>query len=186
MAVSDMSSDARNYSVDTTMRSGAPIRIRAIRPDDQERLHDHFKGLSQQSIYFRFMGLKRDLSPNDLGHLTDLDFQNHVGLAATVTENGRERFLGVGRYIRDAAQNRAEVAFAVLDEFQGRGIATLLLEHLALIADANGVTEFEADVLGDNRQMLEVFSHSGFDQSHAPLDTGVVRLRSSTRKLLKK
>ena len=180
-----MSCDARNYNVDTTMLDGAAILIRAIRPDDQERLHDHFKGLSQQSIYFRFMGLKRDLSPNDLSRLTELDFKNHVGIAATVTENGRERFLGVGRYIRDAAPNGAEVAFAVLDEFQGRGIGTLLLEHLAFIADANEVTEFEADVLGDNRQMLEVFAHSGFE-ARGSLDLGVVHLRSSTRRLLKK
>ncbi|HZC46301.1 MAG TPA: GNAT family N-acetyltransferase [Candidatus Acidoferrum sp.] len=185
MAVCDMFRDARNYNVDTTMLDGAAIRVRAIRPDDQERLHDHFKGLSQQSVYFRFMGLKRDLSPNDLSRLTELDFKNHVGLAATVIENGRERFLGVGRYIRAAAPKRAEVALAVLDEFQGRGIGTLLLQHLAIIADANGVTEFEADVLGDNRQMLKVFAHSGFE-GHGSLDSGVVHLRSSTRKLLKK
>jgi len=167
------------------MLDGGAIRIRAIRPDDQERLHDHFRGLSGQSVYFRFMGIKRDLSAADLKRLTELDFKNHVGLAATLTENGRERFIGVGRYIRGANPNRAEVAFAILDGFQGRGIGTLLLEHLSLIADANDIAEFEADVLGENRQMLEVFAHSGFE-SHRALDSGVVRLRSSTSKMLKK
>ena len=57
-----MLSDARKYSVDATMLDGVAVHIRAIRPDDQERLHEHFKNLSEQSIYFRFMGLKRDLS----------------------------------------------------------------------------------------------------------------------------
>jgi GNAT superfamily N-acetyltransferase len=180
----DMPIDARKYRVDVRMLDGAAILIRAIRPDDQERLHQHFKGLSEKSVYFRFMGIRRDLSPQDLKHLTELDFKNHVGLAATLTENGRERFIGVGRYICGADSHRAEVAFAILDEFQGRGIGTLLLEHLSLIADANGVAEFEADVLGENRQMLEVFAHSGFE-SRRTLDSGVVQLRAST-KMVKK
>jgi len=180
-----MLSDAPKYCVHATTLDGTAIRIRAIRPDDKERLHEHFRGLSEKSVYFRFMGIRRDLSPEDLKRLTELDFRNHVGLAATTTENGLERFIGVGRYICGADPNRAEVAFAVLDAFQGRGIGTLLLEHLSLIADANGVTEFEADVLGENRQMLEVFAHSGFE-SHRSLESGVVRLRSSTRKMLKK
>ena len=168
------------------MLDGGAIRIRAIRGDDQERLHAHFRGLSEKSVYFRFMGIRRDLSPQDLKRLTELDFKNHVGLAATMmTENGRERFIGVGRYICGDDPNRAEVAFAILDEFHGRGIGTLLLEHLSLIADANGVAEFEADVLGENRQMLEVFAHSGFE-SERSLESGVVHLRSSTRKVLKK
>ena len=78
-----------------------------------------------------------------------------------------------------------EVAFAVLDEFHHRGIATILLEHLSLIADANGVTEFEADVLGENRQMLELFAHSGFE-AHNSIESGVVHLHASTRKLSQK
>ena len=177
--------DARDYRVDVRTLDGAAILIRAIRPDDRERLHDHFRGLSEESVYFRFMGIRRDLSPQDLKYLTELDFKNHVGLAATLTENGRERFIGVGRYICGADPHRAEVAFAILDGFQGHGIGTLLLEHLSRIADANGVTEFEAEVLGENRQMLEVFAHSGFE-SRRPFDSGVVSLHSSTSKMLKK
>jgi len=180
-----MGGDARNYSVDTTMLDGSAVRIRAIRPDDQERLHDHFRGLSEQSVYFRFMGIRRDLSPDDLKRFTELDFKNHVGLVATTTENARERIIGVGRYIVGTDPRRAEVAFAVRDEFQGHGIGTLLLEHLSLIADAKGVAEFEADVLGENRQMLEMFAHSGF-VSRRSLDSGVVHLHCSTRKLSQK
>lgn len=185
MSDRDMLSDPRNYSVDATMLDGIAIRIRAIRPDDQERLHEHFRGLSEKSVYFRFMGIRRDLSAQDLKRLTELDFKSHVGLVATLTENGRERLIGVGRYICGADPHRAEVALAILDEFQGRGIGTLLLEHLSLIADANGVTEFEADVLGENRRMLEVFAHSGFASGRS-LDSGVVHLHSSTSKMLKK
>jgi GNAT superfamily N-acetyltransferase len=172
---------ARKYSVDAKLFDGSAIRIRAIGADDQERLHEHFRGLSQRSIYFRFMGFKRDLSAQDLKRLTDLDFNDHVGLAATLIENGRERFIGVGRYLRGEDPHRAEVAFAVLDDYQGHGIGTILLEHLALIARNSGITELEAIVLGDNRKMLEVFAHSGF-KIRSRLDSGVVNLYYSTGK----
>ena len=181
MVDNDMRIDAGKYAVDAELRDGGSIRIRAIGAHDQERLHEHFRGLSQQSIYFRFMGFKRDLSALDLKRLTALDFVDHVGLAATLTESGRERFIGVGRYIRGKVPHRAEVAFAVLDDYQGQGIGTILLEHLALIARESGITELEATVLGDNRQMLEVLAHSGF-KIRRQLDTGVVHLYYSTNK----
>lgn len=181
----DITIDARHYSVEGAMLDGTPIRIRAIRPDDKERLLEHFHGLSGKSVYFRFMGIRRDLSKHDLKLLTELDFKTHVGLVATLSENGRERFIGVGRYICGKDATRAEVAFAILDGFQGRGIGTLLLDHLSRIAVANGVVQFEADVLGDNRQMLEVFAHSGFEHRRS-LDSGVVHLRASTRELSRK
>ena len=173
--------DPRNYVVDAALRDGGSIRIRAIGAGDQDRLHEHFRGLSQQSIYFRFMGFKRDLSAQDLKQFTELDFHDHVGLAATLTKNGRERFIGVGRYIRGNDPHRAEVAFAVLDDYQGHGIGSILLEHLGLIARESGITLLEATVLGDNRPMLEVLTHSGFKIRHE-LDSGVVHLYYSTNK----
>jgi GNAT superfamily N-acetyltransferase len=185
MADGEISGEVRDYCVDAAMIDGSTIRIRAIRADDKERLHEHFLGLSGQSVYFRFMGIRRDLSPDDLKRLTELDFKTHVGLVATLTEGGRERFIGVGRYICGAEPKRGEVAFAILDGFQGHGIGTILLQHLSRIANANGVEEFEADVLGENRQMLEVFAHSGFQRERS-LDSGVVHVHASTRELLKR
>jgi GNAT superfamily N-acetyltransferase len=175
----DQRFDPRRYCVEAKLLDGSSIRIRAIGIDDQERLHEHFRGLSQQSVYFRFMGFKRDLSAQDLKYLTELDFNDHVGLAATLTENGRERFIGVGRYLRGEDPHRAEVAFAVLDDYQGHGIGTILLEHLGRIARTSNITELEASVLGDNRQMLEVLAHSGF-KIRRRLDSGVVNLYYST------
>jgi GNAT superfamily N-acetyltransferase len=181
MSDQDIRIDPRNYCVDAKLRDGSPIRIRAIGTDDQERLHDHFRAMSQRSIYFRFMGFKRDLSAQDLKRFTELDFIDHVGLAATLTEDGRERFVGVGRYVRGKDPHRAEIAFAVQDDYQGHGIGTILLEHLANIARNNGIAELEAEVLPDNHQMLEVFAHSGFKIRH-PLEPGVVNLYYSTAK----
>ncbi len=173
--------DPGKYVVDAELRDGSSIRIRAISTNDQERLHEHFRGLSQQSIYFRFMGFKRDLSAQDLKWLTELDFNDHVGLAATLTENGRERFIGVGRYIRGKDPHLTELAFTVLDDYQGHGLGTILLEHPGLIARAGGITELEGTVLADNRQMLEVLAHSGF-KIRCRLDSGVVHLYYSIDK----
>ncbi|MGD0290329.1 MAG: GNAT family N-acetyltransferase [Candidatus Binataceae bacterium] len=154
--------DAAHYSVEEILRDGGSIHVRALRPDDRERLLEHFKGLSQQSRYYRFFGLKRSMTDAELVRLTQLDFVAHVGLVATLRDAAGEHFIGVARYIRGADPTRAEVSFAVLDEHQGRGIGSLLLDHLSRIARASGIVELEADVLGDNNRMLEVFAKSGF------------------------
>src|SRR6185369_4952726 len=104
---------------------------------------EHFSRLSQRSVYFRFFGVKKKLTDDELRQFTELDFQHNVGLVATLQRDGGEEIIGVGRYARlDAAPGgpvRAEVAFAVADEHQGRGIGTVLLEHLAEIARPKGI-----------------------------------------------
>src|SRR5215469_11194207 len=133
--------DPAHYSAEEILRDGGSIHIRAIRLDDRERLLHHFKDLSEDSRYHRFFGVKRSLTEADLTRLTQLDFINHVGLVATLRRDGEERFIGDARYVRGADPARAEVAFAVIDEHQGRGIATVLLEHLGRIARAAGISE---------------------------------------------
>jgi len=165
-----------NYLVTEVLRDSTVILIRAIHPDDKESLLRHFHGLSPESVYRRFFSPKRSLSDDDLRQLTELDFVNHVGLAATTEWDGDERFIGIGRYIRMENPAHAEVAFAVLDDHQGHGIATVLLKHLAKIARMNGVIRFEADVLGSNQPMIEVFGNSGFRASES-YEGGVVRVR---------
>jgi GNAT superfamily N-acetyltransferase len=156
---------ARKYAVDKVLRDGGFVHIRAIRPDDKQRLLDAFHRLSGRSVYLRFFGSKQDLSQKELTELTEIDFVRHVALVVTLWENGEERIIGVGRYIvmeRPWPTRHAEIALAVADEHQGRGIGTILLEDLVSIARAGGISGFEADVLAENRKMLDIFSHSGF------------------------
>jgi acetyl coenzyme A synthetase (ADP forming)-like protein len=174
----DSSLEARNYSAHEVLRDGGSIYVRAIRPDDKERLLDHFRHMSQDSIYHRFFGLKHSLSEQDLVRFTEIDFVSHVALVATLRVGDDERFIGVGRYVV-TGPGSAEVAFAVLDEHQGRGIGTVLLDHLGRVARAAGIVEFQADVLGDNNRMLEVFAKSGFRVKRSA-DAGVVHLSFPT------
>jgi acyl-CoA synthetase (NDP forming)/GNAT superfamily N-acetyltransferase len=175
--------DSRHYAADELLRDGGSIHIRSIRREDKRELLEHFRRLSFDSVYFRFFGPKNDLSERELGELTELDFIRRAALVATLVEHGTERIVGVGRYIAiDPAgepPTRAEVAFAVADEHQGRGIGSLLLAHLLPLARAAGIQELEADVMGENRRMLEVFAASGFVIRHS-LAGGVVHVTFAT------
>ena len=165
--------EARSYAAEEVLGDGRAIQIRAIRPDDKARLLEHFAGLSAQARYFRFFGHRRELTDQDLARFTELDFSRHVGIAATFHRDGRERFIGVARYIRNEPPSRAEIALAVLDQYQGAGIGPLLIRHLARIAHDKGITQLEADVRGDNSRMLTVLAKGGCIINHTP-DAGVV------------
>ncbi len=170
----------RTYSVEEILHDGGSIYVRAIRPDDKERLREHFDHLSKRSVYMRFFTPRKRLREDELKNFTEIDFDNQVALVATLNTDGVERIIGVGRYFRtNATDARAEVAFAVLDEHQGRGIGTVLLEHLSQIARAHGIGEFEADVLGENNQMLNVFRNSGFVTQRS-IEAGVVHVSFPT------
>ena len=174
--------DVHNYATDALLRDGGSVHIRAVRPSDRPRLLALFQQLSTRSVYFRFFQTKTRLTDEELRYFTELDFRRHVGLVATLWEGEEEHIIAVGRYICPSSDNpptRAEVAFAVADAHQGRGLGTLLLEHLADIARAQGITEFEADVLGENNQMLQVFATSGFEVQRA-IEGGVLHVAFPT------
>ena len=158
--------DWKSYAAFGLLRDGRSIRVRALRPDDKERLLGLFRRQGPESIHYRFFGAKSTLSEAELRYFTELDFVRHVGLAAVRGSAAEEDFLGVARYIRgddgNDARPRAEFAVAVADADQGRGVGTLLLEHLARIAQRSGIRAFEADVLGDNQKMFELLHAAGF------------------------
>lgn len=170
--------DASGYRVEVTLRDGTPAIVRAIRAADKEALLWGFGHLSPQAVYHRFFQAKRELTEADLRYLTEVDFVRHVGLVVEVVHEGEWRVIGVARFVRPAdraEEDRAEVAFTVGDEYQGRGVATILLHHLAAIARGLGYRLFEAEVLPDNRAMLDVFEHSGMARTEA-IQAGVVHV----------
>ena len=125
---------------------------------------------SDESIYLRFFAPLRRLSDADVHRFTHVDYVDRVALVATM----REDIIGIGRYDRIDARS-AEVAFNISDHYQGKGIGSVLLEHLAAIAQEFGITRFTAEVLPQNRKMLSVFSDAGYDVTRH-VEDGVVEV----------
>jgi GNAT superfamily N-acetyltransferase len=158
----------KNLSMNEELRDGGKIHIRLIHPDDKKRLVDGFHHLSKESIYFRFLGSKKELTKRDLVYFTEIDYDKHIALAVTIPDNGDEEIIAVGRYIETGLKpvRSAEVALAVVDTHQNRGIGSLLFEKLMEIARSKGLIEFEAFVSPDNKRILEIFHHHAFNVHH--------------------
>ena len=171
---------AFEYAASDKARDGTFVRIRAIRPDDGERLVASFRQLSPESIRARWHASKADLTAGEIAAEIDCDPEAHVALVATVWIEGSERIVGMASYFVDqwTEPRRAEIAFAVLDAWQGRGIGTLLFAHLSRVALRAGVDELYGEVLTSNRRMLRVFQHSGLPTA---IEWGVPEARARIR-----
>jgi RimJ/RimL family protein N-acetyltransferase len=143
------------------LHDGGVIHVRAIRPDDDERLRVFHRQLSPDAIIFRFFHLLPELPTQDAEHFTHVDYVNRMALLATMESGAEEEILGVVRYDR-IGDTAAEVAFVVADAWQGHGIATALLHRLASFARTKGITTFVAITMGGNARMIEVLRNSGF------------------------
>jgi acyl-CoA synthetase (NDP forming)/GNAT superfamily N-acetyltransferase len=160
-----------HWACDTVLLDGGTIHIRPIEPADGPALVAFFEGLSAKTVYLRFFSYLKKLSDEMVTHLTTVDHHDRVALVAELAG----RLIGVGRYERNPGSDSAEVAFVVADEHQGRGIGTVLLEHLAAAARECGLTRFVADVLPHNAPMLDVFRNAGFDE-RAGFSDGVTQV----------
>jgi RimJ/RimL family protein N-acetyltransferase len=174
--------DVHNYSVDHKLKDGTAVTIRAISPDDKNRMVKAFKNLEPESIYTRFFGFKSELSDEELKTATEVDFEKTVALVVTILAvGGEETIIGAGRYIMYDPPNdlrSAEIAFTVEEDYQGQGIASSILRHLMHIAREKGVSRFEADVLAENIAMLAVFARSGLPMKKS-LEDGAVHVTLS-------
>jgi RimJ/RimL family protein N-acetyltransferase len=147
-----------------TLRNGRRIEIRALLPDDRNRLVEAVDHASQQSLYRRFFGAKRNFTEKEIRFFVNVDFINHVALVAVAEEDGHPAIVGGGRYVV-IAPGKAEAAFMVVDRYQGQGIGAVLMHHLSLIAREAGLRELTAEVLASNKAMLKVFEKCGLSLS---------------------
>ncbi len=153
--------DLADYFVVETSRDGRPVTIRALKPEDRSAMLSAVGRVSSQSLYRRFFGPKRGFTEKETDFYVNVDFVAHVALVAVVDESGKETIIGAGRYIV-AETGKAELALAIIDEYQGRGIGTALLRHLVSIARKNGLQQLVAEVLAENGPMLTLFRKCGF------------------------
>ncbi|GAB2679779.1 bifunctional acetate--CoA ligase family protein/GNAT family N-acetyltransferase [Thalassiella azotivora] len=159
-----------HWEADVVLRDGGIAHVRPIRTDDADALQRFHVAQSPESVYLRFFAPMPRLSEKDLERFTHVDHRDRVALVATTGEE----IIGVGRYDRvDGRQ--AEVAFNISDHHQGRGLGSVLLEHLAAAARERGIHRFVAEVLPQNRKMVGVFRDAGYEVTHH-YDDGVISL----------
>lgn len=145
-----------------TVRDGTEILVRQVCPDDKGLLREGMSALSDESRRFRFLHSVAGLTDDMLRKFTDVDHTDHEAVVAFDVTGEEKIPAGIARYIRnEGSEATAEVAVTIMDDYQGRGLGTLLLAILARLAIGAGIEEFTAHVLTENVRMLEVFDELG-------------------------
>ena len=160
------------FEADVVLSDGATAHVRPIRPDDGPRILAFHGRQSAQSIYYRYFSPRPRLTDREVDQMTAVDYVDRMAIVALRGDD----LIGVARYDRWRHRSEAEVAFFVDDANHGRGLATVLLEHLAVRGRDVGLTGFTASVLPENRKMIGVFTQAGFEATTRFAD-GVVEVR---------
>jgi acyl-CoA hydrolase/RimJ/RimL family protein N-acetyltransferase len=140
------------------------VHFRLIRPDDTDRIKELFYGLSEESIYFRFLTPLRSLRRQTLQDFYNVDQSRDISVVAVIKsdeEGETEKIIGAGRYVLNRSTNEAEFALLINDDYQNRGIGTFLLNHLMRIAKSKGVEAFIAYVHPQNQPMIRFIHKTG-------------------------
>lgn len=146
------------------LRDGTLVALRPVRPDDARRLIDLHSRLSPESLYYRFLEVRKELTPAQARAFAEVDYQNSMALVATLPDgDDDERITAVARYGVDPTlgERVAEVAVIVEDPYQGLGLGTIMLQRLTLYAKEHGVRAFRASVHQSNEKILRFIKRSG-------------------------
>ncbi len=154
------------------LKNGTQVSFRSIRPTDEPHMRDLLYDLSQETIYYRFMGRQQRFTHRQVQDFVYIDHRRDVAIVGTVPEAHGEDIIAVGRYYLNERTNMAEVAFVIRDGWQSQGLGTFMFRHLITIAKRNGISGFTAEVLRDNRRMHAIFNHSGY-KVKSTLEEGV-------------
>ncbi len=162
-----------SYHATDTLPDGRIVHLRAIRPDDREKLREGFFKLSKASVRDRFFSVKRDLTPAELSYFTEVDFLHHVALVAEL-QIGSERIpVGVGRFVQNQDQpDHSEMAITIIDELQSQGIGRILLFRLVDCARELEVRHLDATVLAQNTRISKLMRKTGLPLESS-LDEGI-------------
>jgi RimJ/RimL family protein N-acetyltransferase len=161
-------------------KTGFPVFFRPVKISDEPLLKDFFYALSENSLYRRFMSRRKDIPHERLQDFVIIDYTNEMQIIAVVGDETNQIIAGLGQYGIDDTSHTAEVAFAVRDDHQGKGIGTELLSYLTYLAKREGLLGFTAEVLVENKPMLHVFEKGGFDTKKTA-EAGVYELKMAFR-----
>ena len=145
-----------------TSRTGLQLKLRPVKISDEPLIKDFFYSLSDQSLYRRFISVRRDMPHERLQEFVIIDYTQETMILATTGNEDKEEVVGIGQYGIGQDEHSAEVAFAVRDKAQKQGIGTELLDYLVYLGKRNGLLAFSAEVLYENRPMLSIFDKAGF------------------------
>jgi acyl-CoA hydrolase/GNAT superfamily N-acetyltransferase len=144
-----------------SMRDGTPINIRPIKPTDEVTLQEFFYSHSEETVYNRYFRPVRSLPHVTAQGLVNVDYQNDMAILATTGPIGKEKIVGLGRYVKDKDSDLAEVAYTIHDQYQGQGLGTILQDHLVSYAKLRAIKGLWAVSFGSNKAMLSVFGKLG-------------------------
>jgi ribosomal protein S18 acetylase RimI-like enzyme len=145
------------------LKDGTKVHLRPIVPEDEPLLHEAVAAMSERTVYFRFFSPLKRMSDALAHRLAVVDYHDRFAIVATTHKpSGHERIIGVARYDRGRGTDVAEVALAVIDEFQRRGLGGILLGELARVGRRHGLKTFQLIVLPDNREMLGLLRKLGW------------------------
>ncbi|MGH9132403.1 MAG: GNAT family N-acetyltransferase, partial [Ilumatobacteraceae bacterium] len=169
-AISPTADVVAHWTSDVVLADGQVVRMRPLGPNDFAAVRGLLDGLAPENVRMRFFS-PRAPTDDELAAMLDVDYHDRFALGVEMADE----LIGMGSYHYAPERASAEVAFTVADAHHAQGIGTLLLEHLVAAALSNGIQRFDAHTLGENRQMLDVFRHAGFDVRRS-LDAGVFDL----------
>jgi hypothetical protein len=158
--------EAPAYSEEVVLDDGKRVTIRPICSSDKLALQEFHSRLSSETRFLRYHYSKGSLTEEDLRNYCDIDYSDRMGLIAEEGVDSNKQIIGVGRYIRLADPEIAEVAFVVQDRDQNKGLGTQLLKHLSILACQRGIRYFVGEVLRQNSRMLKIFRKSDPDMGH--------------------
>jgi GNAT superfamily N-acetyltransferase len=147
------------------LKEGTKVHVRPIAAEDEPLLHEAVAAMSERTVYLRFFSPIKRMSDALAHRLAVVDYRERFALVATVHRPGgpvQDRIVGVARYDRAPGTDLAEVAVAVIDEFQRRGLGSVLLAELARVARAQGILMFQLIVLPENRELLGLLRKMGW------------------------
>jgi GNAT superfamily N-acetyltransferase len=167
--------DLRQYSDVLRSRSGQPLTVRFVEPQDADALQGYFRSLSVRSRYNRFLGAISELPPTELGHFVHAGEDDRFSVIALMSIDGIETIVGEARYAFEADTGRFEFGLSVDDRWQGQGIGSALLDNLECRAAAFGAMRLFGDTLRSNDVMIGLARKSGFVFTDSPGDWKLVR-----------
>ena len=169
-----------NIETVRTTKKGLKINLRPVRISDEPLLKDFFYSLSDQSIYRRFISARKDMPHERLQEFVVIDYTKEMVILVTLDKGEKEEVVGVGQYGINEHTHTAEVALVVRDDYQKMGIGSELLKYLTTLAKKQGLLGFTADVLIENKPMLNLFEKMGFDIQKRS-SSGVYELKMTFR-----